>query len=158
MQSDKDFPHRAGQIVIHREAFAAPVQRGTHTAQLLRYRAAGFLLPLPYPLNEGLAAKVMARFALFLQLLLKNRLHCDRGVIRATLSRLGHPIMKTRRFERWLQMDDPKDRAMAISFLGRIYTILILVIGAGALMITFGIPATALAALAGSDEKTNSEA
>ena len=63
------------------------------------------------------------------------------------LSRLGHTIMKTRRFERWLQMDDPKDLSMAISFLGRIYTILILVIGAGALMITFGVPATALAAL-----------
>ena len=58
-------------------------------------------------------------------------------------------IMKTRHFERWLQMDDPKDLSMAMSFLGRIYTILILVIGAGALMITFGVPATALAALGG---------
>jgi MscS family membrane protein len=57
--------------------------------------------------------------------------------------------MQTRRFERWLQMDDPKDRSMAISFLSRIYTILILVIGAGALMITFGVPATALAAVGG---------
>ena len=65
------------------------------------------------------------------------------------LSQLGHAVMKTRRFERWLQMDDPKDLSMAISFLGRIYTILILVIGAGALMITFGVPATALAALGG---------
>ena len=65
------------------------------------------------------------------------------------LSRLGHAVMETRRFERWLQMDDPKDRSMAISFIGRIYTILILVIGSGALMLTFGIPATALAALAG---------
>ena len=62
---------------------------------------------------------------------------------------LGHAVMKTRRFKRWLQMDDPKDLSMAISFLGRIYTILILVIGAGALMITFGVPATALAALGG---------
>ena len=65
------------------------------------------------------------------------------------LSRLGHAVMKTRRFERWLQMEDPKDLSMAISFLGRIYTILILVIGASALMITFGVPATALAALGG---------
>jgi MscS family membrane protein len=65
------------------------------------------------------------------------------------LSRLGHTVMETKRFERWLQLDDPKDRAMAISFIGRIYTILILVIGAGALMIAFGIPVTALAALAG---------
>ena len=70
------------------------------------------------------------------------------AVMRA-MSRLGHTIMKTRHFERWLQMDDPKDLSMAISFLGRIYTILILVIGAGALMITFGVPATALAALGG---------
>ena len=46
------------------------------------------------------------------------------------LDRLGHAVMQTRRFERWLQMDDPKDRAMAISFIGRIFTILILVIGA----------------------------
>ena len=65
------------------------------------------------------------------------------------LSRLGHTIMETRRFERWLKMDDPKDRSMAVSFLSRIYTILILVIGAGAVMITFGVPATALAALGG---------
>ncbi len=65
------------------------------------------------------------------------------------LHRLGHAVMETRRFERWLQMDDPKDRAMAISFIGRIFTILILVIGAGALMIAFGVPATALAALGG---------
>ena len=65
------------------------------------------------------------------------------------LHRLGNAVMETRRFERWLHMDDPKDRAMAISFIGRIFTILILVIGAGALMLTFGIPATALAALAG---------
>ena len=41
------------------------------------------------------------------------------------LSRLGHAVMQTRRFERWLQMDDPKDLSMAISFLSRIYTILI---------------------------------
>ena len=65
------------------------------------------------------------------------------------LSRLGHTIMETSRFERWLQMDDAKDRSMAVSFLSRIYTILILVIGAGAVMITFGVPATALAALGG---------
>ena len=65
------------------------------------------------------------------------------------LSRLGHTIMETRRFERWLKMDDAKDRSMAVSFLSRIYTILILVIGAGAVMITFGVPATALAALGG---------
>ena len=65
------------------------------------------------------------------------------------LSRLGHTIMETSRFERWLQMDDAKDRSMAVSFLSRIYTILILLIGAGAVMITFGVPATALAALGG---------
>ena len=65
------------------------------------------------------------------------------------LSRLGHTIMETSRFERWLKMDDAKDRSMAVSFLSRIYTILILVIGAGAVMITFGVPATALAALGG---------
>jgi len=65
------------------------------------------------------------------------------------LSRLGHALMQTQRFARWLQMEDPKDRAMAISFLERIYTILILVIGIGAVMITFGVPATALAALGG---------
>ena len=65
------------------------------------------------------------------------------------LSRLGYTIMETSRFERWLKMDDAKDRSMAVSFLSRIYTILILVIGAGAVMITFGVPATALAALGG---------
>ena len=63
------------------------------------------------------------------------------------IHRLGHALMETRRFESWLQMDDPKDRSMAISFLSRIFTILIVTMGAGALMLTLGVPVTALAAL-----------
>ena len=96
MQSDKDFPHRAGQIVIHREAFAAPVQRGTHTAQLLRYRAAGFLLPLPYPLNEGLAAKVMPGFPNSVELSFDHHLGCNPGMIGSGLPQgfaAGHPVI-----------------------------------------------------------------
>ena len=65
------------------------------------------------------------------------------------IHRLGHALMETRRFESWLQMDDPKDRSMAISFLSRIFTILIVIMGAGALMLTLGVPVTALAALGG---------
>ena len=65
------------------------------------------------------------------------------------IHRLGHALMETRRFESWLQMDDAKDRSMAVSFLSRIFTILIVIIGVGALMLTFGVPATALAALGG---------
>ena len=63
--------------------------------------------------------------------------------------RLGHSLMDSQRFESWLQLDDPKDRAMAASFLERIFIILVIVIGVGALMVTYGVPATALAALGG---------
>ena len=64
-------------------------------------------------------------------------------------NRVGHALLSSQRFEHWLQMEDPKDRGMATSFLLRIYTILVLILGAGALMVTFGIPATAVAAVGG---------
>ena len=41
---------------------------------------------------------------------------------------------------------------MAASFLERIFTIVVIVIGVGALMVTYGVPATALAALGGGAE------
>ena len=41
------------------------------------------------------------------------------------ISRLGHAALLTKRVERWLQLDDPKDRAMAIHFLKRSYTCLL---------------------------------
>ncbi|WP_392351623.1 mechanosensitive ion channel family protein [Parasynechococcus sp.] len=65
------------------------------------------------------------------------------------ISRLGHAVLLSRRVERWLQLDDPKDRAMALHFLRRTYTILMIVAGVGALMGAFGVPPTALAALGG---------
>ena len=65
------------------------------------------------------------------------------------ISRLGHAALLTKRVEKWLQLDDPKDRAMAIHFLKRSYTILMLLSAVGALMLAFGVPPTALAALSG---------
>ena len=65
------------------------------------------------------------------------------------ISRLGHAALLTNRVEQWLQLDDPKDRAMAIHFLKRSYTILMLLSAVGALMLAFGVPPTALAALSG---------
>ena len=56
------------------------------------------------------------------------------------ISRLGHAALLTNRVEQLLQLDDPKDRAMAIHFLKRSYTIL---------MLAFGVPPTALAAVSG---------
>ena len=59
------------------------------------------------------------------------------------ISRLGHAALLTKRVERWLQLDDPKDRAMAIHFLKRSYTILMLLSAVGALMLAFGVPPSA---------------
>src|SRR5207244_4359463 len=48
---------------IHREPLALPVEREAHEPQLFIDPAAVLLLPLPDPLEEALAAEVVAREA-----------------------------------------------------------------------------------------------
>ena len=65
------------------------------------------------------------------------------------LDRLGHAFFRSRTFENWLELDDPKDEAMHISLLDRLFTITAIVAVAAGLMVTFGISTTAVATLLG---------
>ena len=49
--------------------------------------------------------------------------------------RLGHAVLRSRSFEEWLKVEDPKDEAMLISLLDRLYVIGVLVVASAALMV-----------------------
>ena len=83
METNEGLFHRLAKTFIQREALSLPVDGIPQPAQLVNNATSTFCFPLPGALQEGLTAKVMARLALLLQLLLKDRLHCDRSVIRA---------------------------------------------------------------------------
>ena len=85
VQADKRLAHRARHVVVHREAFAAPVERRAEAAQLLRDHAARLFLPLPHLFNKGVAPEREARLAAGLQLPLDDHLRRDAGVVSADL-------------------------------------------------------------------------
>ena len=85
VEPDEGLLDRARQSRVHREAVAAPVDRGAEAAHLARDRAAGFLLPAPDALVEGLAAELVARLALGVELALDHHLGRDARVVRAGL-------------------------------------------------------------------------
>ena len=62
---------------------------------------------------------------------------------------VGHAILQSSSMRRWMQMDDEQDKAMLINLLGRLFTILTLLITAAVLMVNFGIPSAAIATLLG---------
>ncbi len=82
----EDRLHGAGQARVHGEALAGPVDAVAQAAHLAQDPAAGFGLPLPDPLDEGLAAEVVPAQALLGQLALDHVLGGDAGVVHA-----GHP-------------------------------------------------------------------
>ena len=63
--------------------------------------------------------------------------------------RVGQVVFRSKRFENWLQIEDPKDEIMLIRLLERLFTILIIIITGAALMVTFGVSSTAVATLLG---------
>ena len=63
--------------------------------------------------------------------------------------RVGNVVFRSKRFENWLQIEDPKDEIMLIRLLERIFTILIIILTGAALMVTFGVSSTAVATLLG---------
>ena len=75
-----DRPHHVG---VHRELGSWPVARGAHLSELLKDPAAGLLLPLPDPLDELLAAEVVACQALPLELPLDDHLRRNAGMVDA---------------------------------------------------------------------------
>ena len=56
----KHFAHCPRTAVIHGKALAAPVAGRAELHELLDYRAAGLVLPLPHALDEFFAAHIKA--------------------------------------------------------------------------------------------------
>ena len=79
----EDRLHGAGQALVHREPLAGPVHAVADTAHLTENLAAGFGLPLPDALDEGLPAQVVAAQALLGELALHHVLGGDPGVVHA---------------------------------------------------------------------------
>ena len=72
-----------GQALVHGEPLAGPVHAVAEAAHLAEDLAAGFGLPLPDPLDEGLAAQVVTAQALLGELALHHVLGRDPGVVHA---------------------------------------------------------------------------
>ncbi|OIQ78568.1 hypothetical protein GALL_397290 [mine drainage metagenome] len=85
VQTHEGFGDDFGQPPIHSETLARPVRRGAQTAHLPSNRATGIFLPLPHFFQEFLAAEVMARNALCVQLALDNDLRSNTGMVGARL-------------------------------------------------------------------------
>ena len=81
--------------VVHGETLARVVERAAETAELAHDHPAGAVEPLPRPLDEGLAADLLARRALGDQLLLDHVLGRDACVVVARLPErveAPHPV------------------------------------------------------------------
>ena len=92
---DEEAHHRLDVGVVHREALAAVVERGAEAAELAHDRPAGLLEVAPDPLDERLAAELLARRPLLRELLLDDVLGRDAGVVVARLPErveAAHPV------------------------------------------------------------------
>ena len=69
------------QVGVHGEAFARPVGRGAEAAHLAGDGVAGIFLPLPHLFDELLAAQIVARDALRIELALDHDLCGDARVV-----------------------------------------------------------------------------
>ncbi|MEB3240692.1 MAG: mechanosensitive ion channel family protein [Synechococcus sp.] len=63
--------------------------------------------------------------------------------------RLGKTVLHSQRFSTWLTLEDPKDEAMLISLLDRLFVIAVIVLCTAGLMVTFGVSSTAVATMLG---------
>ena len=87
---DKHLAHRGGQALVHGEALARPVGGGADAAHLVGDGGAGFLLPLPYALDESVAPEVVPGLFLDRELVLHDFLGGDAGVIGTHLPQRVH--------------------------------------------------------------------
>ncbi len=81
VQAHEGLFHRDGEVLVHGEVFARPVDAGAEALHLVEDGAAVVLFPLPYALDEGFAAQLLPRFALAGQLALHHHLRGDAGVV-----------------------------------------------------------------------------
>ena len=86
IEVDEHLEHGPRQALVHGEALARPVAGGAEPLELAPDGAPRFLLPLPYALEELLAAEVAAvRLLALHQLALDHHLGGDAGMIGARL-------------------------------------------------------------------------
>jgi hypothetical protein len=83
MQADEGLTHRDGQVLVHGEVFALPIDRGAEALHLVENGAAVVAFPLPHALDKGFAAKLLAAGAFGGQLALDHHLRGDAGMIDA---------------------------------------------------------------------------
>src|SRR5690606_5644109 len=83
IETDEGLADGAGHRRVHGEARAGPVAGRAHHAQLLEDRAARLFFPLEDPLDELLAAELLAGLALALEQALDDDLGGDARVVRA---------------------------------------------------------------------------
>jgi len=83
VEGHEDLADCDAQPFVEGEALARPVGRVTELAHLPGDDVPGFRLPLPDPLDECIAADVVAREAFLPELTLDDVLRCDAGVIGA---------------------------------------------------------------------------
>ncbi len=96
VEFDEDLGDRPRQPLVHGEALAAPVAGGAETLELVDDLAAGFGLPGPHLLDEGLAADGVPVWLLTLHhLALDHHLGGDAGMVHARLPQhvaAAHPL------------------------------------------------------------------
>ena len=68
IETHENFAHRPRKILVHRESFARPIDRGAFAAHLFGNLAAGVFLPFPNALDKLFATQIVTRLAFFLQL------------------------------------------------------------------------------------------
>ena len=83
IEADEGFADGDGEIVVHGEVFALPVDGGAEALHLAEDGAAVVALPLPHALDEGFAAELLAAGAFLGKLALDHHLGGDAGVVGA---------------------------------------------------------------------------
>ncbi len=91
VQPHERLAHRVRQLVAHREEFARPIYAGAQSLHLVEDGPAVVLLPLPHPLDEGLARHVAPVLAFGGQLPLHHHLRRDAGMVGARQPKRHEP-------------------------------------------------------------------
>ena len=109
VEADEGLAHGDGEVVVHGEVFALPVDGGAEALHLVEDGAAVVALPLPHALDEGFAAQLLAggAFARPAGARPSSAWRCRRGRCREPRAR-GRPLMRRQRVRMsisvWLSM------------------------------------------------------
>ena len=62
---------------------------------------------------------------------------------------IGQTVLRSASMRRWIQIEDQQDESMLINVMSRLFTIAVLLVATAALMVTFGVPSSAIATMLG---------